>query len=304
VGLEELVSIMSQYVNRFIEEAEVYIRRSADKERNGLVANAKANVSELFANPRLKAIARRGVDGRSLTKPDDVARLLTSTTTAIASLLAEPDGASSIPDHIFFMGPLSFEIWEQFDKQEVFSFEGHETQDFKRGRQLFAQLRRIDEDPAFPAALRVPASNLLRLLARKKPDAANEFNTLKDLKSPNTWVVLPAGYAQFVDAAAADAGRVFRLEEPEAWRDALARSLAAGSAVLPAIPRYQSFPWAAAVGRTDPLKLEQVFDDRYFLASHEFNFLNSLLLADQADEDSIAASAGVSLSVSADIESG
>jgi hypothetical protein len=101
-----------------------------------------------------------------------------------------------LPDHLYFTGPLVLESWEHLEKLEMFSFEGHETQTVERSKQLYAQLREIDEAPEFPAALRIPASSLRRLLAREKPEAANEFNTLKVLKSPNTWVALPEGYPQ------------------------------------------------------------------------------------------------------------
>lgn len=52
---------------------------------------------------------------------------------------------------------------------------------------------------------------------------------------------------------------------------------------MPAIPRYDGFPWAAGVGQTNPLKLDLVFDDRYFMASSELNLLNTLLLADNQE---------------------
>jgi hypothetical protein len=49
---------------------------------------------------------------------------------------------------------------------------------------------------------------------------------------------------------------------------------------MPPIPRYAEFPWAASVDNANPLKLDTVFDDRYFMASSELNLLNTLLLAD------------------------
>ena len=50
---------------------------------------------------------------------------------------------------------------------------------------------------------------------------------------------------------------------------------------MPPLPKYESFPWAAAVGDVSPLKLDLVFDDRYFMASNEMNLLNTLLLANE-----------------------
>ena len=71
---------------------------------------------------------------------------------------------------------------------------------------------------------------------------------------------------------------------PGAWRDALGASLSASSALIPPIAKVETFPWAAAVGRVDPLHLEQVFDDRYFMASNELNLLNTLMLETRAED--------------------
>lgn len=65
---------------------------------------------------------------------------------------------------------------------------------------------------------------------------------------------------------------------------ALGRTLNAGSAIIPPLPRYESFPWAAAVRKVSPLKLDLVFDDRYFMASNELNLLNTLLLARSSED--------------------
>jgi hypothetical protein len=54
---------------------------------------------------------------------------------------------------------------------------------------------------------------------------------------------------------------------------------------MPAIPRYDDLPWAAGVGSTTPLKLDLVFNDRYFMASNELNLLNSLMLAEDVNND-------------------
>jgi len=287
-GLEEILSRMAQFVSRFLRECDVFLsRHHGDDEAIRLVKRAQGNVVELFSNARLRGEARKDADGRSFSKHDEVTRLLTPTTTAIAPLVVEPPQQGSIADHMFFTGPLVLENWQNFDKVELFLFEGHETQTMNRSLQLFAQLKDIDENSLFPASLRTPASSLRRLLAREKPEAANEFNTLKELKSPNTWIALPAGYPQFISAADSGAKAMYRCEEPEAWRGALGASLSASSAVIPPVAKFEAFPWAAAVGCADPLRMEQVFDDRYFMASNELNLLNTLLLETRsADETS------------------
>ena len=122
------------------------------------------------------------------------------------------------------------------------------------------QLKAIEEERQFPPMLRNPAANLRKLLQREQHDAANEFRTLKELKSPNTWVALPAGYFQFLHAETQDEGQRFRLEDPELWKEALGRTLNARAAVMPPLPEYESFPWAAAVGEVNPLQLDLVFN--------------------------------------------
>jgi hypothetical protein len=284
-GLEEILSLMAQFVSQFLRECDVFLnRQDQEDEAVRLIKRAQGNVVELFSTARLRGEARKDADGRSFTKHDEVVRLLTLTTTAIAPLVAEPPKEGSIAEHMFFMGPLVIENWETFDKVELFSFEGHETQTAARSYQLFAQLKDIDENTVFPSSLRNPASSLRRLLARERPEAANEFNTIKQLKSPNTWVALPAGYPRFISAAESGPKGVYRCDEPEAWRDALGASLSASSALIPPIAKFETFPWAAAVGRVDPLHLEHVFDDRYFMASNELNLLNTLMLETRAED--------------------
>lgn len=47
---------------------------------------------------------------------------------------------SSFPDHTYFAGPVIFENWEAFGKQEIFTFEGHEAETAQSMRKLLSQL--------------------------------------------------------------------------------------------------------------------------------------------------------------------
>ncbi len=261
VGVEELVSLMSTNVSRFIEEAEVFALRSSDVNLKQLVNAAQANVAELFSRPKLHAESI----GRTYVKSRDLVELHAQVVNAIGPLQVLTE-VKSLPDHVYFVGPVIAENWSHFDKLEIFSFEGHKTQERPLSSALLGQLKAIDEEPKFPAALRNPVINLYKLLVR-------------ELKSPNTWVGIPAGYAQFLNTDDATEGHPFILDSPDMWLDALAGSLSATSAIIPPLPQYESFPWAASVGNANPLKLDQVFDDRYFMAAHEMNLLNALLLA-------------------------
>lgn len=286
VGADELVSLMSQYVSQFVKEAEVFKLRSKDKELLALAMRAKANVEEIFSRTKLHGVSKKGEDGRTMVKADYARQLLDVAASPVTALLSCAMDGISLPDHVHFSGPVVVETWKGFEKQEVFSFEGHETEVSRASRQLIAQLYEIDRTKEFPPAMRIPAASLLRLLQRDQHEAANEFRTLKELKSPNTWVAVPAGRYQFMYASLDAVDRPFTLVDQALWQAALGRSLNAGSAVMPPLPRYESFPWAAAVGEVSPLKLDLVFDDRYFMASNELNLLNTLLLAGADAEQS------------------
>lgn len=285
VGADEMVSLMSQFVSQFVKEAEIFRGTSKDKELLATVLRAQENVREIFSKTRLRGVAKPGEDGRSYVKDDYVKHLADVAATFMSPLLTFSAPAKSIPEYAYFSGPVVVEAWHGFDKQEVFAFEGHETQIAEASRKLIGQLYAIDETKHCPAALRNPAQSLLRLLQRDKHEAANEFRTLKELKSPNTWVAVPAGRLQFVYEEQESEHRPFTLVDEPLWQEALGRTLGATSAIIPPLPRYESFPWAAAVGELSPLKMDLAFDDRYFMASNELNLLNTLLLAEVKLED-------------------
>jgi hypothetical protein len=284
VGLDELISLMSQYVSQFMKEAELFKRHGKSKELQALAGRAQSNVDEIFSRTRLHGVAKRGADGRTFVKGDCVRSLIELAATPITSLLVAAESGTSLPEHVHFSGPAVVESWSAFEKQEVFAFEGHETELTRASRALMGQLKAMDEEKEFPPALRVPAANLRKLLQREQHDVANEFRTLKELKSPNTWVAVPAGYYQFMFSETTAEGEPFHLDDQALWQEALGRTLNAGSAVMPPLPKYDSFPWAASVGEVSPLKLDVVFDDRYFMASNELNLLNTLLLASGGEE--------------------
>jgi hypothetical protein len=283
VGLEELKGLMSSHVMDFIREAETFVAGGEDRARAGLVAKAHDHALALFSRYRLDATARAVADGFSFARREVASQFMQATCGAVAALLPADGARPVIPDHVYFSGPLVLENWAHFDKRESFSFEGHSTGPRQLGKELYGLLKHIDTDRAFPSTLRAPASNLLRILARQNPEAATEFTTVKALKSPNTWVVLPVGYPQFMDKLDGAAGREgTSVADPDVWRASLGRSLP-GGAEMPAIACYEGVPWAAGVGQVDPLRFDLVFDDRYFMASGELNLLNTLLLSERQD---------------------
>ena len=281
VGLDEIVSLMSQYVSQFVREANVFSHEStSSNELIATVTSAKKNVEDIFTNARLNGIAKRGTDGRTLVKESDMRNLIEIAANPIAPLLSYAQ-ESSLPEHVYFSGPVIIESWAGFEKQELFRFEGHETEISIAITKLIGQLYEIDSQRDYPALIRNPAANLRRLLKREKHGSANEFRTIKNLKSPNTWISIPVGYYQFLYSDSSQSGSSFRLDDHDLWRDALGRTLNASSAVVPPLPHYDSFPWVACVGDVNPLRLDIVFNDKYFMASSELNLLNTLLSIDE-----------------------
>lgn len=278
VGVEELVQLMSQYVSQFVREAEAFKVQGGNRELQALVAQAQSNIRKIFSRLKLHGVAKRDSDKRSLARAEDMRKLTDMVARSLSPLLVAAQQGTSLPEHVSFSGPVVVESWAHFEKQEIFSFEGHSTQHHQTTKELMGQLKAIEERREFPPVLRHPATNLRKLLQRQRHEAVNEFSTRKELKSPNTWIALPAGYFQFLHAHQQQESERFTLHESERWQEALGQTLNVSSAVLPPLPEYEDFPWTAAVGDISPMKLDLVFDDRYFMASNELNLLNTLLL--------------------------
>lgn len=281
VGVEELVNVMAQNVSKFVREADIAMGRGLSAQRLGLAKSAQAGVVELFSRLKLASVpGDKNKDNRTMVRRQDVLVLVELVSSPIGPLLVFAKNGLSIPDHVYVSGPAFVENWGHFEKMEAFRFEGHTTEINETAKKVLGMFALIDRDSGFSSGFRQPAANLRRILQREKKGAANEFTTLKQLKSPNTWVSVPTGYLQFMDGSEEAQSGLFETQDPDVWRIGLASSLASRESVMPPIPRYDSFPWAASVGNVNPLKFDTVFDDRYFMSSNELNLLNMLLLAD------------------------
>jgi len=92
-------------------------------------------------------------------------------------------------------------------------------------------------------------------------DEANEFKTIKALRSPNTWIAVPADYLNLTAAKQSPDGCEFSLNNQDDWHNELAGTLGSWD-VIPPIPAYKSFLWVVAIGNFSPMNLDLVFDDR------------------------------------------
>ncbi|GAB6142435.1 hypothetical protein JCM14076_31650 [Methylosoma difficile] len=281
IGSEEMLSLMSTHVRSFLKEADIFLRdHASDTNRRGLVANAQSNTQLLFSKFSLDATAKSS-SFKSVARIEDIQQFSRRASADNAPLLISPhdDPTCLLPDHLYCIGPFWLEHWEKHDKQERFNVEGWSTDVGHQIAKLFGELGAIHRDETLPFKLRQPAEELFRIIAREKDEATREFSTVKSLKSPSTWLVMPFDYPRFWKKD--NTGRLPSLGDDEgAWRDSLGACLAGIGEVLPVIARYADIPYAAVIGEQDPAKLELIFDDRYLAASNELNLLNTILLAD------------------------
>jgi hypothetical protein len=172
------------------------------------------------------------------------------------------------------------EDWRGRSSEERFDFETWRTKVREGSGKLLGLLMRIAENPGFPSKLRRPAKELHRLLIRKKDTSIREYSTSQDTRTENLVIALPLDYPHFWRKQPEDELSQKPIEDPATWRNSLGTALTPQGLVMPVVPMYQGFPWAAVVGQRGISQLEMVFDNRYFMASSELNLLNTILLED------------------------
>ena len=185
----------------------------------------------------------------------------------------------------FCVGPFWLEDWSAVRKDEIFSFGKSQSGMKSAETRLKNQLIVIHRDEGLPSALRRSARDLRQILDRDQSDENREFSTVKSLDSKATWLTLPLNYPQFFRPHAEDDGEQKVVREAEEWQRGLAGAFQVAGTVIPVIPHYKEFPWAACLGVSDPSRFRQVFDDRYFMASTELNLLNTILLAESEGKE-------------------
>jgi len=279
IGTEEMLSLMSTHVRTFLKESEVSLHDdSSTQNQRGLVVSTQELVKNLFSKFSLDATAKSR-NLKSVARIEDISRFSSRASADNAPLLVLPkdDPDSLIPDHLYCIGPFWLEHWKDMDKQERFNVEGWHGNVGHQIPKLLGELRYISDDIGLPDKLRHPAKELYKILVRQRNELTREFSTVKALKTETTWLAVPLDYPRFWKKD--DNGQMPSLGEEDAWRDALGACLGSGE-VLPVIPRYADFPYAAIVGQQDPSRLKLVFDDRYLGASNELNLLNTILLSE------------------------
>jgi hypothetical protein len=278
IGTEEMLSLMSTHVRTFLAESDVLLNGdSTTREQKGLIADAQEMVKVMFSKFSLDATAKSR-DLKSVVRIEDIQRFskLASADNTPLLILPKNDPDGLIPGHLYCIGPFWLEHWKDMDKQERFNVEGWLADVGPQIPKLLGELNFISNDHGLPDKLRKPAEELHKILIRKKAELTREFSTVKALNSPSTWIAVPLDYARFWKKD--DNGQMPSLGDEVSWRDALGACLGSRE-ILPVVPRYADFPYAAVIGEQDPSRLNLVFDDRYLGASNELNLLNTILLS-------------------------
>ncbi|HEY9690905.1 MAG TPA: helicase-related protein [Oculatellaceae cyanobacterium] len=284
IEAEELISLMSDDARTFLHEAQVFIRDDHSKDAKGIVAKADQLITQIFSGLDLQGLAKDR-KARSFVNYQTLAALVTNVSRSSSRLLPSLNDALIIPDCLNCIGPFWIEDWSDRSCQEAFKFEGWKVNIQDNIRHLLGLLRRIYEDKKFPPKLKRSANELYKVLIREKEQLSVEYSTFHALKTENLAISLPLDYPHFWREQLEDDSREQVLEDPQAWRTALGRSLTTTGLVMPVVPKYRAFPWVAVPGQQISANFKTIFDERYFMASGELNLLNTILLEDEPESN-------------------
>ncbi|MBW4429501.1 MAG: helicase [Nostoc desertorum CM1-VF14] len=287
IGDEELLNLMSDDVWIFLQEARVFVYDNQSEEEKRIVKKAEQLTQKIFAQLTLKG---NTVDRQAKSYVDysTLEAFVKAVSRSSSRLLPSLENVNLvIPDSLTCLGPFWIEDWSNRHTEEKFSFEGWRKNIQQYSQQLLGLLAIIyqDKNGKYPPKLKRPAKGLHQILIREKEESLWEYSTLQSLKTQNIVASVPLDYPHFWREELEDDTRKQLIEDPATWQITLGRSLTPKGLVMPVVPQYETFPWAAVAGRRVFSQLETLFSDRYFLASSELNLLNSILLVDVLDDN-------------------
>lgn len=278
IGNEEILHLMADDVTQFMYEANIFVGDPTVEDLHGVVNKASQLVSELFCRFDLtgKSAQTQAISYANYAHLESLIQGLTS-----GRLLVNPQENWShfcIPENIYCIAPYWLEDWQDRQTQEQFNFDAWSDRQRENIQDLLKLLGVIMHHKSLPSKLKTPAKELYRLLERKNVFSAQEFATLQEAQTRNFAIALPLDYPHFWQPHPDVDGRSQAIAEPVLWRNALGRCLSDWNLVLPVVPEYQDFPWAAVVDKQALSQLKILFNKQYFVASHELNLLNLVLL--------------------------
>jgi hypothetical protein len=282
IGDEELLNLMSDDVQSFLQEARVFIFDSHSDESKGTVKKTQQLIEEIFADFKLtgKAADRNTKSYTDYRTLDTFIQVVSSISSQLLPSLENAD--LIIPENLTCLGAFWIEDWGQRKTEEAFTFEAWRKNTGQKIENLGKLLYVIckDDQNKFPPKLKRPARELYTILKKEQENLTQEYSTLQNLKTENILVSIPLDYPHFWRKSEDENSPKLRLEEPDSWQKSLGRSLTPQGLIMPVIPQYNDIPWVAVAGRRVLNQWETIFSDRYFMASSELNLLNTILLED------------------------
>ncbi|WP_413162682.1 helicase C-terminal domain-containing protein [Capilliphycus salinus ALCB114379] len=282
IGDEELIQLISDDIQQFLQEANVFVNDSSyPSEFKGLVKKGQQFVEDLFKDFRLSGRTTKK-DRVSYANYPTLEALVKTVSRPSSPLLPKVNDTTKIPDYLTCLGAFWWEDWGDRQIQEKYSFSESQAKIREARKQLMGILNQIAECQKIPRKLRDPARDIHKILLRENNAEWREYSIIEEIKSNDVMIALPLDYPQFWKPPFNSDGveRKQEFVDPQTWRNALGRTLTPQGSVIPIIAKYQDFPWAAVASRHSISSLELAFNNRYFMASSELNLLNTILLED------------------------
>jgi len=280
IGDEELLHLMSDDLQSFLQEARVFIYDDHSDDHKGTVKKTQQLIEEIFANFKLEGRApdrntRSYIEYHTL---EAFVQVVSKNSSQLLPSLENTD--LIIPENLTCIGTFWIEDWGKRKIGETFTFEGWRKNTGRKIDELLSKLWVIcNEKSDFPPKLKHPARELYIILKQEKEALTQEYSTLQNLQTENIIVSIPLDYPHFWHKQELDTPKQ-RLEDPESWQKSLGKTLTPQGLVMPVIAKYDGIPWVAVAGRKVFDQLETTFSDRYFMISSELNLLNTILLED------------------------
>lgn len=279
-GTEDSETSLAASVAALLREGKVYLGDSVPASLRTLVNGTLRDAHGAFRGLRWVGTPQ-SPHRRSIATPAVLQTLRRAVCTITEPLLGAP-GAGALPDQTYGLGPVWMERWEDIRSEEVFRFEGVRDQGGARRHRLLSSCRTIARTRGLPGPLRRAARDVESILQRPADLLGLSFVARKPVDSDRVWICLPLDYERLCAPPAGEdnAGRPFRLADPETWLELLVRTASANASISahhPILPHFDDCPFLAMVTPGDPTGTDRMFDDRYFMASSELNLLNVIL---------------------------
>ncbi len=275
---ERMQSYLAPPVREFIKNCELARTSAVLSQHRALLSKAASLARKIFTHYHILLQLRRAagaLQGFSWVKEDGPQRYWNAVANANMPLL--PRSAPLLSTSQQVLGPVVFEDLTGVIADDHFFWSAADPQKRQEVKQLLNLCHILAKAPYLSKDLKRLAGELAEWLKQvvKQMDAHDKSQRARAVHIGNPWVAMPVDQTPWLDATEQ---RKCLVLEAESWRDILAQWFDAYSHAAPALPHYEGRPWVSVLAERDPLRLEQVFDPRYFAASSELNLLNLVLL--------------------------